>query len=79
MVRLKRRQTVSEILHNDAENEKLYEKIVELLIASGYYRARINNLEPFDKILGGITWLLTGSFCDVDIEFQDEMNLGEKM
>lgn len=31
------------------------------------------------KILGGITWLLTGSFCDVDIEFKDEMNLVEKM
>ena len=50
MVKLKRRQTVSEILHNDSENEKTYEKIVELLIASGYYRARINNLEPFDKV-----------------------------
>jgi hypothetical protein len=50
MVKFKRRQTVSEILNNDSENEKTYEKIIELLIASGYYRARISNLEPFDKV-----------------------------
>lgn len=46
----KRRTTVSEILRNDEDNEKLYQKIVELLIAAGYFRARIQNLEPFDKV-----------------------------
>lgn len=30
--------------------EKIYQKIVELLIAAGYFRARIQNLEPFDKV-----------------------------
>lgn len=47
---LKRRSTLNEILHNDEDNEKIYEKIVELLIAAGYFRARIQNLEPFDKV-----------------------------
>lgn len=46
----KRRSTVSEILRNDEDNEKTYQKIVELLIAAGYFRARIQNLEPFDKV-----------------------------
>jgi hypothetical protein len=46
----KRRTTVSEILRNDEDNEKTYQKIVELLIAAGYFRARIHNLEPFDKV-----------------------------
>lgn len=46
----KRRTTVSEILRNDEDNEKTYQKIVELLIAAGYFRARIQNLEPFDKV-----------------------------
>lgn len=76
---LKRRITTSEILNNDEDREKMYQKIVELLIAAGYFRARIQSLEPFDKILGGIAWTLTGSFCDIDIEFKDEMNLTEKM
>jgi len=75
----KRRLTTSEILNNDKEREVLYQKIVDLLIVAGYFRARINTLQPFDKILGGITWTLTGSFYDIDIDFKDEMNLTEKM
>lgn len=35
----------------DEDREKLYQKIVELLIAAGYFRARIQNLEPFDKVI----------------------------
>lgn len=47
---VKRRGTTSEILNNDREREILYQKIVELLIAAGYFRARIQTLEPFDKV-----------------------------
>ncbi len=47
---VKRRATIREILKNDDDNEKLYQKIVELLIAAGYFRARIQNLDPFDKV-----------------------------
>jgi len=46
----KRRTTVTQILNYDEDSEKLYQKIVELLIAAGYFRARIQNLEPFDKV-----------------------------
>ena len=65
--------------YSDKETEANYAKIVDLLVVAGYFRARIQSLEPFDKILGGIVWTLTGSFTDVDIEFKDDMNLTEKM
>ena len=76
---VKKRTTVNEIFNNDSERIELYNKIVESLITAGYFRARINSLEPFDKILGGMAWILTGCFYDIDIEFKDEMNLTEKI
>ena len=76
---VKKRTTVNEIFNNDPERIELYNKIVESLITAGYFRARINSLEPFDKILGGLAWILTGCFYDIDIEFKDEMNLTEKI
>ena len=76
---VKKRTTVNEIFNNDLERIELYNKIVESLITAGYFRARINSLEPFDKILGGMAWILTGCFYDIDIEFKDEMNLTEKI
>ena len=76
---VKKRTTVNEIFDNDPERIELYNKIVESLITAGYFRARINSLEPFDKILGGMAWILTGCFYDIDIEFKDEMNLTEKI
>ena len=76
---VKKRTTVNEIFNNDPERIELYNKIVESLITAGYFRARINSLEPFDKILGGMAWILTGCFYDIDIEFKDDMNLTEKI
>ena len=76
---VKKRTTVNEIFNNDPERIELYNKIVESLITAGYFRARINTLEPFDKILGGMAWILTGCFYDIDIEFKDDMNLTEKI
>ena len=40
----------------DAEQQKKYEEILELLLAAGYFRARIKGLRPFDKVIGGLTW-----------------------
>ena len=61
------------------ENNDILNKITELFIASGYSRARIPTLSNLDKILGGITWALTSCFYDVEFEFKDEMNIGEKI
>ena len=65
---VKKRTTVNEIFNNDPERIELYNKIVESLITAGYFRARINSLEPFDKILGGMAWILTGCFYYIDID-----------
>ena len=76
---IKKRTTLNEIFNNDPERLETYNKIVELLINAGYFRARIQNLVPFDKILGGMAWTLTGCFYDIDIDFKDEMTLTEKI
>jgi len=76
---IKKRTTLNEIFNNDPERLETYNKIVELLINAGYFRARLQNLVPFDKILGGMAWTLTGCFYDIDIDFKDEMTLTEKI
>ena len=55
--------------------------IFEMLLAAGYFRARISTLSPFDKILGGLAWCITSSNVDVDVDvfFSDEAPLGEKI
>ena len=49
-----------------------------MLVAGGYFRARLN-ISPFDKILGGMCWSITGSAYDIDLEFVDDMNQGQKV
>ena len=42
-----------------SEARKLLDKICQMLVASGYFRARIPKLQPFDKMLGGSAWCIT--------------------
>jgi hypothetical protein len=49
-----------------------------MLTQAGYFRARLN-IEPFDKVLGGICWCITGSNNEVELEFEDDLNLGAKI
>lgn len=59
---------------------KLRESI-DLLLAAGYFRARIKGLSPFDKIVGGMTWCIQASAFDVDVDllFQENSTIGQKM
>ena len=50
-----------------------------MLVAGGYFRARLPNISPFDKILGGMCWSITGSAFDIDLEFEDDLNRGQKV
>ena len=59
--------------------QELLQKICDILIAAGYFRARLSTLDPFDKILGGICWSIAGSNFDIDIEFADDLNMGQKI
>lgn len=47
---LKRKSTIVENIKNDKEKANLFQNIIDLLLAAGYYRARVQSLEPFDKV-----------------------------
>lgn len=65
-------------MQQQEEQQELLQKIQDLVVAAGYFRARLN-IDPFDKILGAMCWCITGSNYDVDLEFEDDMNLGQKV
>lgn len=65
-------------MQEEAQQE-LIQKINDILIAGGYFRARLNTIDPFDKILGGMCWSIAGSNFDIDIEFADDLNMGQKI
>ena len=69
-----------DIREDEEQSVKLRESI-DLLLAAGYFRARIKGLSPFDKIVGGMTWCIQASNFDVDVDllFQENSTIGQKM
>ncbi|KAL8586393.1 Coiled-coil domain-containing protein 93 [Nucella lapillus] len=69
-----------ETREDEEQNVKLQETI-ELLLAAGYFRARIKGLSPFDKVVGGMTWCITTCNVDVDVDllFQENSTIGQKI
>lgn len=69
-----------ETREDEEQNVKLQE-IVDLLLAAGYFRARIKGLSPFDKIVGGMTWCIEMCNMDIDIDllFQENLTIGQKI
>ncbi|XP_036344006.1 coiled-coil domain-containing protein 93-like isoform X1 [Rhagoletis pomonella] len=53
----------------------------DLLVAAGYYRARIKGLSPFDKVVGGMTWCIECCDYDVDVDllFHENLTIGQKI
>lgn len=60
---------------------KKYNEIIDTLISAGYYRARINTLSEFDKVVGGLCWCIisSGEGVDVDILFQENLTIGQRI
>ena len=56
-------------------------ELCDMLLAGGYFRARIPTLSPFDKVVGGLVWSITASGVSVDIDliFQENSTIGEKI
>jgi hypothetical protein len=56
-------------------------ELSDILLAGGYFRARIPTLSPFDKIVGGLVWSVTASgvSVDVDLIFQENSTIGERI
>lgn len=69
-----------ETREDEEQSVKLME-ILELLVAAGYFRARIKGLSPFDKVVGGMTWCITTCSFDVDVDllFQENSTIGQKI
>ncbi|XP_076328201.1 coiled-coil domain-containing protein 93-like isoform X2 [Tachypleus tridentatus] len=65
----------------DEEQQVKLEETVELLLAAGYFRARIKGLSPFDKIVGGMTWCIEMCSVDVNVDllFHENLTIGQKI
>ena len=65
----------------DPERLLKLKECCDLLLAGGYFRARIPTLTPFDKVVGGLAWSITASGVDVDVDviFQENASIGQKM
>ncbi|CAI5762583.1 Coiled-coil domain-containing protein 93 [Podarcis lilfordi] len=65
----------------DEEQSIKLSEILELLVAAGYFRARIKGLSPFDKVVGGMTWCITTCSFDIDVDllFQENSTIGQKI
>lgn len=53
----------------------------DILVAAGYYRARIKGLSAFDKVVGGMTWCIECCDYDVDVDllFHENLTIGQKI
>jgi hypothetical protein len=55
----------------------------DLLIAAGYFRARIRGLQDFDKLVGGLVWCVQNCQFDVGdvdlLDFSEDLTIGRKI
>ncbi|EDQ91848.1 uncharacterized protein MONBRDRAFT_19712 [Monosiga brevicollis MX1] len=74
-------QEVAFDVRDDEEQSVKLSETVDLLLAAGYFRARIKGLSAFDKVVGGMTWCITASNVDVDVDllFQENSTIGQKI
>ena len=70
---------VDALAESAADAQARYAEIVQLLLAAGYFRARIATLSAFDKVVGGMAWCMTASSVDVDVAFQENATIGQKI
>ncbi|KAL3284946.1 hypothetical protein HHI36_019077 [Cryptolaemus montrouzieri] len=69
-----------EVREDEEQSVKLQE-IIDLLVAAGYFRARIKGLSSFDKVVGGMTWCIESCNVEVDVDllFQENSTIGQKI
>ncbi|XP_055321348.1 coiled-coil domain-containing protein 93 isoform X2 [Sitodiplosis mosellana] len=65
----------------DEEQNVKQQDIFDILVAAGYFRARIKGLSAFDKIVGGMTWCISACDYDVDVDllFHENLTIGQKI
>ncbi|CAH1970701.1 unnamed protein product [Acanthoscelides obtectus] len=68
-------------VREDEEQSVKAQEIIDILVAAGYFRAKIKGLSPFDKVVGGMTWCIELCNVDVDVDllFQENSTIGQKI
>nr|CAH7735399.1 unnamed protein product [Callosobruchus chinensis] len=68
-------------VREDEEQSVKAQEIIDILVAAGYFRAKIMGVSPFDKVVGGMTWCieLCNFDLDVDLLFQENSTIGQKI
>lgn len=71
-------QTAEHVL---LEKKQRYDEIINMLITAGYFRAQIQTLSEFDKVVGGLCWSIvnSGEAVDVDILFTENATIGQRI
>ena len=71
-------QTAEHVLQ---EKKQKYEEIIAMLIEAGYFRAQIQTLSQFDKVVGGLCWCIvnSGEAVDADILFTENATIGQRI
>uniref|UniRef100_A0A0M3HVB8 Coiled-coil domain-containing protein 93 n=1 Tax=Ascaris lumbricoides TaxID=6252 RepID=A0A0M3HVB8_ASCLU len=66
------------------EDEEQFAKLqdtIDLLVAAGYFRARLKALPPFDRVIGGMVWCITlcNRSVDIDLFYSENSTIGQKI
>lgn len=74
-------ETTETDIREDEEQTTKLQEIIDLLVAAGYFRARIKGLSNFDKVIGGMTWCIESCNFDVDVDllFRENLTIGQKI
>lgn len=69
-----------EVREDEEQSIKLQE-IIDILVAAGYFRARIKGLSSFDKVVGGMVWCIESCNVDLDVDllFRENLSIGQKI
>lgn len=68
-------------IRDDELREQRTRDCESLLVASGYFRARIQGLDSFDKIVGGMVWCLSScsKYVDVNLLYTENPTIKQKI
>ncbi|KAL3994260.1 hypothetical protein ACH3XW_21010 [Acanthocheilonema viteae] len=68
-------------IREDEEQLLKLQDIIDLLVAAGYFRARIKSIPYFDRMVGGIVWCITSCnyAVDVDLFYSENATIGQKI
>nr|XP_037292053.1 coiled-coil domain-containing protein 93-like [Rhipicephalus microplus] len=68
-------------MQTKGDQEDKMQEISELLVAAGYFRARIKGISSFDKIVGGMAWAIEVCAVDIDVDlpFNENLSIGQKI